>query len=74
MTVQATWEITIERRDGSKYECPRQFHGRAPVTHEVVETTDEEGRVIRARILGITRHPPKVAGLGIFQISALEID
>jgi hypothetical protein len=73
MTVQATWEITVQRRDGSRYSCT-QFHGRAPVTHEVIETTDEEGRVIRARILLITRHPPKVAGLGIFQTSAGEID
>lgn len=71
--MRATWEITIERRDGSQL-FRRQFHGREPSPQEVIEATDDAGRTVRARIGVITKHPPKVAGLGIFQISAHEID
>jgi hypothetical protein len=42
--------------------------------HEVISATDDAGRVIQARIDHFTRHPPKAAGLGIFQISAIEIE
>jgi N-acetylglutamate synthase-like GNAT family acetyltransferase len=73
MTVQATWEITIERRDGSRYVCT-EYHGREPSPQEIIETTDDAGRTIRAKINVITKHLPKVAGLGIFQITAKEIE
>lgn len=73
MTVQATWEITIECRDGSRC-VQQQFHGREPAPHETIKITDDTGRTIRAKIEVITKHRPKAAGLGIFQISAREID
>jgi len=46
MTVQGTWEIKITRRDGSEYR--RTDHkARAPQRHEIIETTDAEGRTCR---------------------------
>jgi hypothetical protein len=72
MPVRAAWEITIQRRDGSSYHWTK-FCGREPALHAVIEATDEEGRVIRARISAVTKHPPKQASHGVFQISAQEI-
>jgi hypothetical protein len=73
MTVRSAWEITIQRHDGSSYRWTK-FCGREPALHAVIEAADEEGCVIRARIDAVTKHPPKKAGLGVFQISAQEID
>lgn len=72
-TYRASWEITIQRRDGSSYRWTK-FCGREPTLYAVIETTDEERRVIRARIGAVTKHPPKATALGVFQISAQEID
>ncbi len=68
-----TWEITIERHDGSRYHYAERYP-REPVLHELIETSDPIGRTIRAKISVIIKHPPKLAGLSIFQISAQEID
>jgi len=73
MTVRATRGITIERRDGSNH---RRWvvHGRDPALHEVTEATDDAERAIRVRIGSFTKHQPKAAGLGVFQITTQIID
>jgi hypothetical protein len=67
-----TWQVRITRRDGSQHRCT-EHKGRAPQRHEIIETTDDAGRKLRARIEGFSRTPPKMAGLGIWGIDALEI-
>jgi hypothetical protein len=72
MSVRGTWQITIKRTDGSEY-CYTEFLGRAPQLHELIETAAKSGHLLRARIEGLHHTPPKLAGLGIWEIAATEI-
>ena len=72
MSVRGTWQVTVKRMDGSEH-CYTEFLGRAPQPHEIIETADTTGHLLRARIEGLRHTPPKLAGLGIWQIAAAEI-
>lgn len=73
MTVMGTWQVRVTRRDGSEHRYT-EHKGRAPQRHEVIETTDAAGDVLRARIDGFSHTPPKLAGLGVWGIDAREIE
>ena len=72
MSVRGTWQITIKRRDGSLHSYT-EFRGRPPQLHELIETADTAGHPVRARIDGLHHTPPKLAGLGIWEIAATQI-
>jgi hypothetical protein len=72
MSVRGTWQITIKRTDGSEHRYT-EFLGRAPQPHEIIETSDTAGQLVRARIEGLHHTPPKLVGLGIWEIAATEI-
>jgi hypothetical protein len=72
MTVMGTWKFTVTRRDGSQHRQTEQ-HGRPPRVGDEIECKDETGCTIRARIESFHHDPPKLAGLGVWEIAAKEI-
>jgi hypothetical protein len=68
----ATWEITINRQDGSRLRFS-ELRGRAPKKGEIIETADA-GKIIKARIEGY-REERQAGGSrpSFFQVTATEI-
>jgi hypothetical protein len=72
MTVEAAWQVTVTRRDGSVHRYTER-RGRDPEIGEVIEIRDAIGPPLIARIDAV-RHDSQAPGaLGKWNVAAIEI-
>ena len=72
MTVEAAWQVTVTRRDGSVHRYTER-RGRHPEIGEVIEVRDAIGPPLIARIQAIHHDSRALGALGKWNVAAIEI-
>ena len=71
MAVTGTWKITITRLDKSKMRYSEQ-RGHGPRRGDILETV-VDGRLVKAEVEMFHHGKPKVDGLSVWTVEAIEI-
>jgi hypothetical protein len=72
MTVEAAWQVTVTRRDGSVHRYTER-RGRHPEIGEVIEIRDAIGAPLIARIDAVHHDPQTPGALAKWTVAAIEI-
>jgi hypothetical protein len=72
MTVEAAWQVTVTRRDGSVHRYSER-RGRHPEIGEVIEIRDATGPPLIARIDAVHHDPQTPGALAKWNVAAIEI-
>ena len=72
MRVEAAWQVTVTRRDGSVHHYTER-RGRHPEIGEVIEIRDAIGPPLIARIDAIHQDPQAPGALAKWNVAAIEI-
>jgi hypothetical protein len=72
MTVEAAWQVTVTRRDGSVHRYTER-RGRHSEIGEVIEIRDATGPPLIARIDAVHHDPQTLGALAKWNVAAIEI-
>ena len=73
MTIEAVWQVSVTRRDGSVHRYTER-RGRHPEMGEVIEVRGGIGSPVVARIHVIHHDPPAPGALQVWDVAATEIE
>jgi hypothetical protein len=72
MRVEAVWQVTVTRRDGSAHRYTER-RGRLPEIGEVIEVRDAIGPSLIARVDAIHHDPRAPGAIAKWNVAAIEI-
>jgi hypothetical protein len=73
MPVGVSWEITVQRRDGTQLPPRSEVRQGPPLRGQRIQVKDDQGNTILAEIAHYTYHPPQGPGPGPYQVTVREI-
>jgi hypothetical protein len=73
MPADVSWEITVERLDGSRLPPRLEVRRGPPLKGQKIQVKDDQGNTISAEIVHYTYHPPQGPGSGPYQITVREL-